>query len=369
VDNIQSERVADPPRTFPCEGCGADLEFHIGVQSLRCPYCGFTKKIDFAEDAVVAEQDFHAALARIAELRQRGATELPELRELTCGACAATVRFSGTLTSQTCGYCGSPLQLADAHVAEARIPADGVLPFGITRPQADANLRGWVQSRWFAPNDFKGEGASGKLQGVYTPWWTYDSLTFTQYRGQRGEHYWVTVGSGQNKRRERRTRWYPAHGQFQRFFDDLLVVASNDLPKKRLDALAPWPLARCVPFSADLLAGFLARTYDVELDAGFAEAEKCMKDALAAEVRQRIGGDAQRVEEIRTRYDAIQFKHLLLPVWLLAYRFRDKAYQVVINAATGEVQGDRPYSWVKITLAVLGALATIGAIALFAAQQ
>jgi len=364
----EGPRAPDRPRMFPCEGCGADLEFNIGVQSLRCPYCGFTKQIDIADDAQVQEQDFHQALARLAEQHARGATALPDMREVRCTSCAAIVTFTGTLTSQTCGYCGSPLQLENVHDAKERIPADGVLPFAVSRDEATANLRKWVASRWFAPGDFKKQGADGKFSGIYTPFWTFDSLTFTQYRGERGEHYWVTVGSGKNKRRERRTRWYPASGKFQRFFDDLVIVAARDLPKKRLDALEPWPLHQCVPFTQQLLAGFFARTYDVELDEGFAQARTRIDEAISVEVRQRIGGDTQRVHDIDTRYDAITFKHLLLPVWMMAYRFRDKAYQVVINAATGEVQGDRPYSWVKITLTVLAGLAVAGGIAFVASQ-
>ena len=114
------------------------------------------------------------------------------------------------------------------------------------------------------------------------------------------------------------------------------------------------------------LAGYLARTYDVELDAAFDLAKQRIDAAIAAETRQRIGGDEQRVHSIDTRYGAITYKHLLLPVWLLAYRFHDKAYQVVVNAATGEVQGERPWSWVKILFAVLAALLLGGTIAFFA---
>lgn len=358
------------PRMFPCEGCGADLEFNIGVQSLRCPYCGFTKKIEIAEDAAVEEQDFEGALLRLAAQRAAGASALPEARAVRCSACSAEVRFVGTLTSQSCAYCGAPLQLDEVHDADDRIPVDGVLPFCVDRDRAHGNLREWVKSRWFAPNEFKRQGAEGRFNGLYTPYWTYDSLTFTRYTGERGEHYWVTVGTGKNKRRERRTRWYPARGQFQRFFDDILVVGSRDLPKKRLDALEPWPLRQCIPFTQELLAGFLARTYDVELEEGFGEARERIDTELAADVRRRIGGDVQRVHSIDTRYDAVTFKHLLLPVWMLAYRFRDKAYQVVVNAATGEVQGDRPYSAVKIVLAVLASLALVGGfIALVARSQ
>ena len=65
----------------------------------------------------------------------------------------------------------------------------------------------------------------------------------------------------------------------------------------------------------------------------------------------------------KSRYEAITFKHLLLPVWLLAYRYKDKPYRVVVNACTGEVQGERPYSWVKITFTVLAALLAAGTVA------
>ena len=54
------------------------------------------------------------------------------------------------------------------------------------------------------------------------------------------------------------------------------------------------------------------------------------------------------------------YKYLLLPTWSLAYRYNDKTYHVVVNGATGEVQGERPWSVAKIAAAVLGAAAAIG---------
>jgi hypothetical protein len=106
-----------------------------------------------------------------------------------------------------------------------------------------------------------------------------------------------------------------------------------------------------------VLAGHFARTYEVELEEGFALAKKIMEAAIHSETKRRIGGDEQRVHSINSRFDAITFKHLLLPLWLLVYRYKDKSYRVFINAGTGEVQGERPYSWVKILFAVLAGLA------------
>jgi hypothetical protein len=184
-------------------------------------------------------------------------------------------------------------------------------------------------------------------------------------RGERGEHYHVTVKRGDQQVRERRTRWQHASGSFRRFFDDVLVVAGLGLPAKIVRSLEPWPLHDCLPFNQQVLAGYLARTYDISLDAGLAEAEDRIEAALVVDVRQRIGGDEQRVHSIQTNYGALTYKHLLLPVWILAYRYGDKTFQVVVNAATGEVQGERPYSWIKITLFALSIVAVVGAVAYF----
>jgi len=355
-----SGRNGDESRSFPCESCGADLEFHIGAQSMRCDYCGFVKQLSRDPAADVEEQDFTAMIARLAELRDGGRQDEQGFREIHCADCGATVRFDRTVTSSECAYCGSPLQAADAHQASNRVPVDGVLPFRIDRQTARRNLAAWVRSRWFAPNAFRKRGAQGRFNGLYVPYWTFDSMTTNDYTGQRGEHYYVTVGSGKNRRRVRRTRWYPASGRFQQFFDDVMTVAANDLPAKRARELEPWPLEGCVPFNPELLSGFLARTYDIELEAGFGRARERIDEALRSEIRRRIGGDAQRIHSVNSRYDAITYKHLLLPLWMLVYRFKNKAYQVVVNAGTGEVQGDRPFSWIKIALAVLAPSLAVG---------
>ena len=274
-------------RIFPCEGCGADLKFHIGEQNLKCPYCAYVKEIDLSEEADVSEQDFHSMLEQMAELREKRAeSEQPEStgeenrKEIRCESCGGQTVFAGSLASSECPYCGSPIQLENAYKAEDRVPVDGVMPFLIKKDKARENLTTWVKGRWFAPNEFLRRGVQGKFNGIYLPYWTFDSMTGTVYHGQRGEHYWVEVGSGDNKRRERRTRWYPASGSFQRFFDDVLVIASRGLPQKLVINLEPWPLHQVTPFNQEMLAGYLAKTYEVELEGGFTDARRRIDEEI-----------------------------------------------------------------------------------------
>ena len=350
-------------RIFPCEQCGADLEFSIGQQDLKCPYCGHEKLIELAADADIAEQDFHAILVKVREWREKSSgQDQSGQSEVRCVGCGGNVVFVGSLTSSECPYCGSPIQLDKVHDSPKRIPVHGVLPFQIEKEKARQNLTAWVRSRWFAPSEFALRGVDGRFNGVYLPFWTFDSLTFSRYWGERGDHYYVTVTENNQSKQERRTRWSPASGSHQRFFDDVLILGAKGLRRDMMDALEPWPVENLQPFSQELLAGFLARTYEVELDEGFPIAKQIMDSGIAADVRGLIGGDEQRVSEIKSRHDAITFKHLLLPVWLLAYRYHDKSYQIFINAVTGEVQGERPYSFWKIFLTILLVVGIVGGV-------
>jgi predicted RNA-binding Zn-ribbon protein involved in translation (DUF1610 family) len=363
------ERVdAGRGRIFPCEQCGADLQFSIGQQSLQCPYCGHLKDLA-PTSAEIRENDYEGMLVRLKDLRKDNGEQQATLgdHEVRCNSCGANVVFSGTLTSTTCPYCAAPLQRDKVHDAESRIPVDAVLPFLVPREKAAAHLREWVRTRWFAPNDFKRDGANGKFNGCYLPYFTFDSATFTRYEGQRGDHYWVTVQVGKETRQERRTSWSYSSGAFDRFFDDVLAVAVKDEHGALLQALEPWPLGKCQPYTPEVLAGLFARTYDIPLETSFQEAKQRIDSALHSDICRRIGGDEQRVTSQKTAYNAVTFKHVLLPVWLLAYRYKSKPYRVSINAATGEVNGERPYSWVKITLFTLMCVAI--AAGLFALTQ
>ncbi|MBI5494511.1 MAG: hypothetical protein HY904_05745 [Deltaproteobacteria bacterium] len=339
-------------KTFPCEACGAQLTFAIDAQKLKCGHCGAEKDLQFQEGASVSEQDLNAALQK-QSTRRRTATAAPVTHEVKCTSCGATVAFSGTLTSTECAYCGTPIQREAAHEAQDRLPVDGVCPFAVEKDTAQRRLQDWVGSRWFAPGDFKQRGVHEHFQGVYMPYFTFDAMTHSRYRGERGDAYYETEGEGQNKRQVRKVRWTPRAGALRRFFDDVCIPALRSLPRTLLQSLEPWPLTKLIPFTDQALAGKQAHTYELELSEGFAAARERMDDEIRSDVRGDIGGDEQRIHDVTTQFSALTYKHVLLPIWILAYRYREKTYRVVVNAMTGEVQGERPWSAVKIALAVI----------------
>ena len=152
-------------------------------------------------------------------------------------------------------------------------------------------------------------------------------------------------------------RWRPASGMVARNFDDLLVVGSTSLPRDLAEELEAWDLENLVAYADEYLSGFIAERYQVDLKQGWNRAAERMDQVIRRDVGRDIGGDHQRIHSVRTRHSDLTYKHVLLPMWICSYRYRSKVYRFLINARTGEVQGQRPWSRVKIVLTVLAAAA------------
>jgi hypothetical protein len=137
------------------------------------------------------------------------------------------------------------------------------------------------------------------------------------------------------------------------------VPAVTSLPAEKLEELAPWDMDQVTRYRPDYLAGFQTLRYQVEPPEGFELFKRSVSSTIDRDCRADIGGDEQRVDSAETDWRKVTFKLLLLPAWLAAYRYRDKIWRVMINARTGEVIGERPYSAWKITGAVLAVIALL----------
>ncbi len=355
---------APPQVHHPCRQCGAKLVFDPAAGAVRCSYCGTQNDIPHGADEI-HELDFRTHL----EAAEQQAETLTAIT-VQCGGCNAQVTLDAQLSSDRCPFCGSAL-VAERH-SERLIRPGSLLPFRLSREQAFAAFGTWVRGRWFAPRQLKryARGDASRLQGVYVPYWTYDAATTSAYSGQRGDDYtthetYHTTVNGRRVTRTRavrHTRWRSAQGVVFNIFDDVLTPASRSLPAPLAAGLGPWELPQLVPFDDRYLAGFQAERYAVTLAEGFEGARQVMDEGIRRSICRDIGGDHQRITSVHTQHDRVTFKHLLLPVWIGTYRFRDRTYRILVNGHSGRVQGERPLSVLKIALlvlAILGFLAMI----------
>lgn len=345
---------------FPCDACGSDLRFDPGQARLICDHCGNTQAMDLNRQTSggIAELDFRRAIDN-----DLAAAETEETRVVTCPNCGAQTNFDNDTHAAECPFCATPV-VTDTGL-HRHIKPRGLLPFALDEKTARDAMTKWLGSLWFAPNGLQDYARKGRaMNGIYVPYWTFDADTKSAYSGQRGDDYFETQTVVRDGKRQqvqvRKTRWSNRSGRVARFFDDVLVLASKSLPKRYTDALEPWDLSELEPYQPAFLAGFRAEGYQVELTDGFTEARAFMDRMIQRDVKYDIGGDRQRIHDIQTQISQVTFKHILLPVWLAAYKYRGRTFRFVVNGRTGRVQGERPYSAIKIAIAVVCGLILAG---------
>ncbi len=356
---------------FPCNQCGSEMRFDAANGMLICDHCGHSEKVGDDSDAATSganhEQDFETALGA-----GLAAAETQDLRISACPNCGAQVEFDGAEHAKECPFCATPV-VADTGTTR-QIKPQGLLPFSVSESDARAAMTKWLGRLWFAPNGLKEYARKGrKMNGIYVPYWTFDADTKSDYVGERGTVYYtertVMRDGKPTTVREQHVRWSPRSGRVARFFDDVLILASRALPKRYTDALEPWDLAALEAYSPQFLAGFSAEGYTIDLKEGYGEARVKMDAVIRQDVNRDIGGDRQRIHRINTMVSDVTFKHILLPVWTAAYKYRGKSYRFVVNGRTGKVKGERPWSAWKIAIAAILAAIVIGVIAYFVAQN
>jgi predicted RNA-binding Zn-ribbon protein involved in translation (DUF1610 family) len=348
-----------PPtgRKFPCKQCGAKLDFDPSAQSLKCPYCGHLEEIHAHGE--ITERDYEEYLKHHDDVTIHGHSQ-----QVRCTGCGAMLLLEDKIVTEKCPYCATHLE-NEPEAAAAMIAPESLLPFGLDHRKARAEFDKWLHSLWFAPNELKKLADLGQFAGAYVPFWTYDSMTYSDYTGQRGDNYTTTetyTETDSEGRQHTRTRtvvhtaWTWVSGEVQHFFDDVLICASKSLPIDMVVELTPWDMNVLTPFQPAYLSGFKTERYATGLEEGFSYAKNIMDGTIRNLVIQDIGGDHQVIESLKTKHVGVTFKHILLPIWIASYRYHNDLYQIMVNARTGEVVGRRPYSVWKIVLLVIAIL-------------
>lgn len=349
--------------TFKCESCGAVMHFEPGTHTLKCDFCGAVNEIP-TEQQTIQSFDY---LKFIDD--NTTADEIQVVNTVKCNSCGAVTTLESNTVSGSCTFCGSPLLTVNQQQQEVVKP-HYVLPFIVNSQQAKKNFGVWMKKLWFAPSDLQRvveERTAQALRGIYIPYWAYDTDTDTSYSGERGEYYYTTEtyteevnGRTETRTREvRHTAWYSASGEVDCYFNDLLISASTSLPQKIANKLEPWQLPKLVVYDERYLSGFRAELFQLDAQKGFEIAKKMMVSTIESEICSDIGGDEQRINSYTTTYHDTMLKYLLLPVWMCAYNYKNKLYHFTVNACTGEVVGERPYSVAKIILTIMAVICVI----------
>lgn len=351
-----------------CAACGASAAWNPTRQALVCRHCGTVAPTE--RDSISGEVREIDLVRTLRELPDERRGWLTEKRAVRCQSCEAVSVFDAGRVGQNCEFCGSP-QLVDHEELKAPIRPHAVLPFRVEGSTARDTLRRWLAGRWFAPRALERKALLDSLRGVYLPYWTFDARVHCPWTANSGTYFYTAESYRDSKgrrrtRQVRHVRWRPASGVIDHAFDDEPVPGTRGVDRDLLRRIEPFPGEGLAPYHADFLAGFVVEHYRVVLVEALQQARESMRAKLRALCAAAVPGDTQQNLQIAPEFSGETFKHVLVPVWLLVYRYRDTAYQVVVNGHSGTIAGRYPKSWWKIAAAVLGAALIALAVALLA---
>jgi hypothetical protein len=242
--------------------------------------------------------------------------------------------------------------------AQRAVEPEGYIPFGLDGGQASAAFTKWLNGLVLVPGDLKTTARLNDLQAKYVPFWVASAMTYTTYKGERGENYKDTEGytdaNGQHRTREvTKVRWVPAGGEVRHHFEDLTLCACSGLPQAQVALLQPKDLRRLAGYSPGAIDGAVVEKYTIDPRGGFAKARALMEAEVKKLAEKDVGGAQQKVTKLETRHVNVNLKLVLVPAYSGSYRYKGKDYPLHVNGATGEVQGEYPVSAGKVALVVL----------------
>lgn len=303
-----------------CSVCGALLD----EEDLFCANCG-------------TEAPHQADSSRQAATTWR--------HNFECRGCGASMSWDASAKALRCPFCGSD-DLNEQQDAKVLSPSR-VVPFAFDEHRAQTILREWLGKGFWRPGDLATMAAVDEMKPVYVPYWVFDAATHT---------FWSADSSATPA--GARGDWYPMTGEHHGRYAGVLIGASSALTPQETAAICPYDLAQGRAAQEVDLDNAIVEQFRVQRKYARPLARQGLEDLERGACAQYVPA-RQRNLKVNVRLENLTSEPVLVPVWIMAYRYRESVFRFLINGQTGQAWGQAPLSWIKVTVAVLIAILVI----------
>ena len=365
-------------QNYTCPNCNGVMVFDASIGKLRCQHCGTVyeegqaeRSIPLGAAPVEAHETEHAKTVEdFLERAPWSVTADGSVNAVvySCPSCAAEVAADQSTVSTYCPYCGNNM-LVQGMATQENIPMS-VIPFSVTKEQAEENMRLHFTHKWYLSREF--DAQLQHMRGMYIPYHLYNI-------GVSGRAAYVgydDVSDGD----DHRTRYYygirrAGHASFER----IPVDGSSKMPDGHMDAIAPFDFDQMRDFSASYAAGYLMEVADEGAEVCRPRAEqravRSFKDDLEADARRErsVEGISETIyEEHELSYHG--YRSCALPVWMMHCTWGEEQMLFAVNGTTGKCVGDLPVETKRRIATIVGTfvgllLTAIAVYFLFMARQ
>lgn len=338
--------------SFKCPNCSADLKFFPDKQKFCCEYCRseFTeseirrRSIEVQElEARYRNEDAHAPQESVPPEEQNQRDAFSENTRLyACPSCGAEIVSDANTAASFCYYCHNPV------ILKGRVSGDfrpsKVVPFQINHDSAIEIFNQWAKKKWFIPKDLISNKQIEKMTGLYVPFWVADADTESHFDclGERRES-WTSGGYEYTKHMK-----FRVERDFAIKYSGVPADGSKKIDDRIMEAVEPFDYHQAKDFNMLYLSGFFADKYDVD------------KEQLYGRIRERMFKNSHRIimdschyhsyshQKNLDRVNHISWQYMMMPVWFMAFHYKDKIWEYAINGQTGKISGELPIDKKKV---------------------
>lgn len=354
---------------YTCPGCGGALRFDAVSGKMICGYCDSVytvEELKASDKSVLTGEQaamFENEQGDYVEINDSTAPEdQMAIYSFLCPSCGAELMGDANTAATFCAFCGNPT-LNEAVLTKELKPKK-VLPFKTTKADARKAFLAWGRKGFLTPKDFTSASTIKKITGIYVPFWLYDVEAVCDYQGTaKKEHE-------ENRRSHRYqvTDHFRISRKVDVCYSHIPADASKKMDDSLMDRLEPFDYNKLVDFDMAYLSGFLAEKYtysdrDMRPRIQKRVVEYVEQTADESVLPGEYNGGHEKTGS-RTRVIWRKAEYVMLPVWILNYRYKGEMYEFAMNGQTGSVVGKKPVdSFRKWILTIL--IFIIGTVAIF----
>jgi predicted RNA-binding Zn-ribbon protein involved in translation (DUF1610 family) len=332
---------------FSCPQCGANTAYSVEDGGLLCSYCGYYEK---PETKIVGKgaQEFEFKVETLERLAQ-GWGEAR--KEIVCQSCGANVSLPMNTITVSCPFCGSN-KVFQQKAVQSDLRPRFILPFKQNTAAVQEIARQWLGSSWMTPGALKQRALLQEFVPIYLPFWTFDSRCAADWKAEVGHQVTERYYDGKEWKTRTKTEWRWESGRAHSNYDDILVAGTGRLSEMHLETISDYNLQALNEYAPSFLAGIMAKTYDIQLEAAWEVARQKMRESTKEACMAQASTSQVRNFSMNMDFADESWRYVLLPAYLAVYRYDDQSFQVIVNGQTGQISGQRPVDWRKVWLVI-----------------
>jgi hypothetical protein len=336
---------------FTCPQCGATTAFSVENSGLTCSYCGYFEP---AEENLVGE-DAQSFEFTIATLQQSAQGWGEERKDIECRNCGAEISVPGRSLTHTCVFCGSN-KVIQRRAVQDELRPKFLIPFKINQKEVKGITNKWLQDDWRLPASLKDLSQKAEYQGLYLPFWVFDSVTVADWKAEVGHEKTKRYFQDGEWKTKTVIEWRWESGHVEHKYDDVLIQGTDRISELHFKKIRNYELRELIAYNPEYLAGMYAKSYDIPLEKAWEKSRIEIREATRQLCRDRASTPRIRNFSMTMDYDGESWRYILLPVYLAVYNYQEKAFQLMINGQNGAISGQRPVDWTKVWLAIAAIL-------------